>query len=526
MVVKKPLFWIVFLVLITSIVFIPALKMKFWWVDDGSTIMMTQKIINSVVHLNLSNLNIIFNEPGGRFRVMYWFFQTFVYLIGGTNPTIYFFIHYLIILLSAFLIFRIVIRLTKSNLAAFVSSILFVLSPINTENLYRLGPQEPILCLFLIVSIYFLLERKTFLSILFLLFTALTKENGFFLWIPVFCLYVAKRVFFKKRDLVLEKYCLWGLIFSIPFILNTFLRHSGYSDFYSFNVNQMIANFVTYVRIVNEEFSPLFILFFATYLIRLIVYFRNKKFKKFRLGLLNQGMFIILFLVFIAVQSPWEFVLNRYTMPATVGLVIFMGLEIAGIKDMLKIHKVRWVPWLAATFMIYLFTFICMNMMHVYLAGQLSVHQTSFIQSLYKDLAMEVPPNGIVLLNFLKGDSTMELVAETKMQLGLFYHRPDIQVSYLSLDNLPKEDFIIVGTPQIHEEYPLQVIEKNIGIYRKGESLVQGDRFLVLTTPMGLFKQVVKKSYQLIIQRQPLTGEGIFTFYVSQDYWYKYYVGK
>jgi hypothetical protein len=522
----KPFFWAALLFLVTSVIFIPALKMKFWWVDDGWTITMARKIIDSVTHFNFEGLKIIIDESGGRFRVVYWIFQTFVYLVSGNNPTLHFLVHYLVILLSAYLIFRIVLLITKSNLSGFVSSIIYVLSPINTENLYRLGPQEPILCLFLIASIYFLFRRKIFLSILFLLFTALTKENGFILWIPIFFLYVGKRVLFKRRDLDLEKYCIWGFMFSIPLILNTFLRHGGYSGFYTFNINQIISNFGSYIRLVNEALSPLFVLFVTTYSARVVIYFRNNNFKKYRLGLLLQAMFLILFLSFIAVQSPWEFVLYRYIMPASVGLVIFMGLEIAGIREMFLIKKIRLTPWLVAIFTVYFFTFIWMNMIHIYLSGELSAHQTSFIQSLYKDLANEVPPNGVVLLNFLKGDSTTELVAQTGMQLGLFYQRPDIQVSYLSLDNLPKEDFIIVGTPQIRAEYPREVVEKSIGKYRKDESLIQEDKFLVLTTPMGLFKQVTKKTYQFIIHKKPLTGDGIFTYYVSRDYWYKYYVGK
>jgi hypothetical protein len=521
---EKPAFWLILLVLITSVVFFPALKMEFWWVDDGYTIMMARKIIDSVIHFNFDGLDIVFNESGGRFRILYWFFQTLVYLFAGLNPTLYFFVHYLVILLSVFLIFKIVFGLTKSNLSAFVASILYVLSPINTENLYRLGPQEPIMCLFLTTSVYFLVERKMFLSIFFLLLTTLIKENGFILWIPIFFLYITRWGFFKKRDLLLEKYCFWGVIFSVPFILNTFLRHGGYSGYYTFNVNQIIANFGSYILSIKSGFSPFLTIFLATYIFRVVIYLRNQKYKKLRQGLLTQAMFIVLFLVFLAVQLPWEFVLDRYLMPATVGLVIFMGLEIAGIKEMLLMRKVSKVSWFAGAFVTFLFIFICVNMVHVYNYGGGFAHQTRFIQSLYKDLAKTVPPNGIVLLNFLKGDSTMELVAQTGIQLGLFYNRPDIRVEYLSLDNLPKENFIIVGTPQIREEYTRDTVEKSIGNYRKDDGAIQEGRFLVLTTATELFKQSIKKIYKLVNEKRPLTSDGIFTYYVPRDRWYKYYV--
>ena len=521
-IIKKPVFWVILLILVTSIVFIPALKMKFWWVDDGWNIMMAQKIINSIVHVDLGGLSIIFDESNGRFRVMYWIYQTFEYLIGGTNPTLHFFVHYLVILFSAFIIFRIVILITKSNLSAFASSVLFILSRINTENLYRLGPQEPILCLFLILSIYFLVKSKLFLSILFLLLSILTKENGFVLWIPVFCFYLGKRILFKKRDLTLEKYCLWGFIFSIPFVLNTFLRNGGYSSNYILNVNQIASNFGSHILSIKTGFSPFFTIFSATYLIRLIISFRNLRYKKLRLGLIYQGMFMLLFLLFVAVQSPWVFVLDRYLMPATVGLVIFIGLEISGIREMLLMQKVRRVSLLAGIFVAFLFIFITLNTIQIYNYGEGFVHNTRFIQSLYSNLANEVPQNGKVLLNFLKGDSTIELVTQTGMQLNLLYHRPDIQVSYLSLDNLPKGSFIIIGTPQIREEYPRDMVEKSIGNFRKDESLVQKDKFLVVTTPVELFKQVAKKVFQLVIYKKPLSSDGIFTFATPRDYWYRY----
>jgi hypothetical protein len=241
---------------------------------------------------------------------------------------------------------------------------------------------------------------------------------------------------------------------------------------------------------------------------------------------LKQGVFVILFLIFVVVQSPWIFVLDRYLMPATIGIVIFIGLEIAGIRDMLLIQKNRWTPWLAITFSAFLLIFIIVNTIQIYNYGEGYVHQTRFIQYLYSDLAKSVPPNGIVLMNFLKGDSTAELVSETGIHLDLLYHRPDIQVGYLNLDNLPKGDFIIVGTFQIRAEYPRQAVEESIGKYRKDESLVLEDRYFVLTTPIELFKQVIKKLYKLVVLKMPFTSDGIYTFANPRDIWSRYYVGK
>jgi hypothetical protein len=136
-------------------------------------------------------------------------------------------------------------------------------------------------------------------------------------------------------------------------------------------------------------------------------------------------------------------------------------------------------------------------------------------------LAKEVPLNGVVLLNFLVGDSTSELVVQTDMQLDLVYKRPDINVGYLDINNLPKNNFMIVGTPTTREEYPLQLVEKSIGEHRKDESLILTDKYVVLTNTNEIFKQIVKK-----ILRNQLNWDGIYAYSIQRDYWYKYYVEK
>lgn len=525
-VIKNQYFWLTLTTLTTSIIFVPALNAVFWWVDDGYNFSISQKIFNSIIGLNFGDLGLIFNEQGGRFRLVYWFFQTLTYLIGGKNPTIYFFIHYLVILLSAYLIYWIVRNICKSNLGAFAASILFILSPINTENLYRLGPQEPLMCLFLLASLYYLFKNKLSLSVLFLLLTTLTKENGFVVWIPVFCLYLGNRIFFKKRNLNLEKYCIWGFVFTIPIVLNIILRQGGYSSNYIFDVGQVVLNFKSYLISINESFSPLFAILLGTHLFRLVLSFRNTGFKKYQTSLLVQGMYLILFLVFLIVQSPWVFVLNRYLMPATVGLVIFMGLELSGIVEILNSINIRYKLLWGTFFSIYFVTFIVVNMLQVYMFGERFAHQTRFVQSFYEKLATTVPPNGTILLNFVRGDSTIEYVNETKTQINLLYERPDVKVGYLDIQQLSNSAFTIVGTNLVDEGYAPQLIEKTMTTYQKYESPIIEKKVPVFTTTINLFKQVTIKTIGLILHKKPYTYDGIVAFVVSRDYWYAYSYAK
>jgi len=141
-------------------------------------------------------------------------------------------------------------------------------------------------------------------------------------------------------------------------------------------------------------------------------------------------------------------------------------------------------------------------------------------------LAVSVPKGGTVLYNFRQEEQTQEPVIETGIHLGLFYNRPDITVSYLDLKHLPNSRFFIVGTSIIPEQYQRGLIEASIINYKSEENRVQENKFLVLTTPFNLVKQISKKLVQFVVYRKPVTSEGIYTYYISKDYWYKYDVKK
>ena len=164
------------------------------------------------------------------------------------------------------------------------------------------------------------------------------------------------------------------------------------------------------------------------------------------------------------------------------------------------------------------------NAIRIYRQGERVAFSTNFIQELFLYLSKSVPKDGVVLYNFLKGDSTQELIVGTDMHLDLFYNRSDIRVSYLDLKSLSNNQYVIVGTPMIREQYPKELIEKSIKNYKKEESIVYEKKFLIVTTPFNLIKQTIKKVMQFVVYRKPITSDGIYTYYISRDYWYKYYV--
>jgi len=521
---KSYLLWWLLLIAITAFLFVPALNIKFWWIDDGRSISVAQKLISSIASLNFQDLSFVLFEQGGRFRIIYWTYQTLAYVLGGTNPQIHFIIHFLIILVTSIYIFEIVRNISKFNLAAFFAGALYILTPVNTENLYRLGPVEPILALFVVASLYYLIRSRMRLAVLFLFLTIFAKETGFVVWLPILGAYFLKRIIYKVRDLNFEKYCFWGFIFYSLVLINTIFRRSGYSTNYVLNPERMISNFGNYIDIITKGFAPLLGLFILTAIFRFFYLVRLKKIKKDGPDFIKEAIFFILPLLFLVVLSPWEFVLDRYLMPATAGLVIFLGIELAKVSRFISTYHLNIRRMAGLMLISYLIVVVGGNAIRIYRQGERVAFSTNLIQELFFYLSKSVPKDGVVLYNFLKGDSTWELVVETDIHLDLFYNRPDIEVSYLDLKNLSEEQYMIVGTPMIREQYSRELVEKSINNYQKEEDVVYEKKFLIVTTPFNLVKQAIKKVAQFVVYRKPITPDGIYTYYISRDYWYKYRV--
>lgn len=514
---RKRLYIITFIT-IAVIILIPALSAKFWWVDDGYSLSTAQQI------LSLKNFHAVF--AGGRFFIFYWIYQTFEYLLGGYNTAIHFLIHDFIIFATAVLISLTVRKISKSEFSAFFAGVIYLLASVNTENLFRLGPQEALLSFFLAASIYLLLSRKTTLSIVFLVLSIFTKETGFVLWIPFYLLYLTTKTFLGKKRPDLLKYSAYGLIFSIPIIANTFLRRAGYSGNYVFNLSQMMANFLGYIKIISSAFFPFFYLFIASFLFRILTSLKSKTFKRVYSSISESGVFLFLFLEFVAILSPWKYVLGRYLMPATVALCVFMGIELTALWKRAVKFKVSLNKPLMTAFVSYLVFFTVVNTYKIYVFGEKYADTTVFIQSIFKDIADTIPRNGTVLYNFQDDGSTKEYVDETAIQLDLLYNRPDIKVGYLDASRIPTQDEVIVGASIVPEAYSREGLVKRFSGLKEVDSVRPEKTYVMLTNPEKILGQLFKKSYLLILKRVDFTKDGIVANYVARDFWYKLYLSK
>lgn len=510
------------LLLVAFIIFLPASNIKFSWVDDGWDIQMAQQFIVYAKNLDFANFfGQFFETTNGRFRPVYWIWLIISYLIGGNNPAIHYVLRFVIIFGTSLFIYKIVFLLTKSKFASLFPAVYYLVSPINIENWYRLGPQEPLIGFFSTISVYYLIKEKNkWLPIIYFVLAFFSKESACALLIPVAFIYFSKRIFIKKADKVMEKYLIVGFVLLFLLILITTITRSGYSQNYVYNFVDILRRFLIYLKISIKSFEPFLGILIISFLLRMLFLVKKFNLKKIDEILLWQTFFGIWLLSFFIIQAPWVYVLTRYMLPATIGLFIFMGIEIFQIQKILR--KTNYYSVLAIIFNIFLVLFFTLNLFNAFNYGRKSVYGTSQVQRMTSLIAESVPLNGKVYLNFLKGDGTVELVIETKMHLELFYNRPDISVNYFDINNLPlKPYYLISGTPA-----PLGFEEETIERVLNTKPLkeIKSEEIIPLfATPSNMMKQILEKGMRFLVNREKFDFSSFYTPIYLKDYWRIYY---
>ena len=135
---------------VVALLYLPARHIEFSWYDDGYAYYSAATILADLKSANLAHLWEFLREYNVRFRPVYWFWQTSNYVLSGYNPPLHYFWHFVLILTVGFLLYQ----ASRSVFAV----ILLLLSPVNTANWYRLGPQEPLIAVLILTS--FLVWQK------------------------------------------------------------------------------------------------------------------------------------------------------------------------------------------------------------------------------------------------------------------------------------------------------------------------------------------------------------------------------
>jgi hypothetical protein len=491
-------------------------NLRIYWmlVDDGGNIVFSRTLFEKISSLNIMGFASQLLESVGRFRPVYWLYQMTVWIIGRNSYQFQHFAHMLVIGLTVLFIYLIIRELTKSKIVSFFGALTYLLIPINSENIFRLGPQEPLMVLFLSVLFYLIVKnKKVFLACIILFLAVFTKETSVALLPVLFFHY-----FYGKNNKLINNrkqgfYLLITICVSaILIILIIFLIRNGYSTNYYFDLHMLIGNLVVYLKDLSKNTLFIFPVFFVIFCLRIIcnlfkkqnIFFTKLDFFEFLFGL---G-----FICFLFIQLPWKYALTRYLMPAIFFLIIFLCLEIY--QDLILLSNVKLINNHRLVFipLIVIGVYVCLVW-----GFQLVFNETSSIsyEATFKQMA-SYPKNTILLMNLPRGEGTIELVYETQIELSEFWNRDDLKVDYLDLHNLPSNNFVIVDFGQ-------SLNDKSNPLYKNKLTVIENtSKALIITTPWELVKQSTKKLFNLLIYKKQFTSDGLYTYYYYRSNWYFY----
>jgi len=489
--------YIILLFAISLIVFVPTFNIKFSWIDDGWDILVADKIVETNI---------------GRFRPVYWLWQTVVYIIGESYSSIHYLLHYVLIFSVVFLVYKIIYFFTKSNMSSFVGALILLIFPLNAENWIRLGPAEPIMIFFVLISFYiFFTKGDIKKSVFFIVLALLTKETVIAI-LPAFILYYFLLLFTKKKVKNTFSYVMGILMLCSVSVLISMLNKKGYSNSYVFNILTAKYNFELYLRFIIQAF-PAIILFIGTLLIRNIRPIVNFKFNKIKEFEISKFLFLMLALSFILIQSPWAWVLNRYLLPAVAMGSIFIGLEFYSLNKKLRI---------LVLIIISLFAINAIVKINEQTVRQR--HSTNNIYLMIKRVSEVTPKDGKVYFNFKDNDGTMEPLFESDLHLKLFFNRQDIKVDFIeNLDSRESNYIVLSGTPLGSFKYTDDKDLVNDEKLKNFETFNNESKFIVFSNYETIMKQISKKIFRSVYRREKIDSSGIYTNYLLKDSWSLYY---
>lgn len=446
-----------------------------------------------------------------------------VWLIGGNSYQFQHLAHMLVIGITVFFIYLIIKELTKSKLISFLGALAYLLSPINMENVFRLGPQEPLLVMFLSILFYLIIKNnKIFLPCLILILAIFTKETSIVL-LPILFLYYllgkgSKFIKNKKQSLCL---LIVVCVSSLALILIAFLKRGDYSTNYYFNIPMLVENLIIFLKEICRNTLLFFPLIPVVYLVRTgVILIKKRSVFNTKLDLF-EFLFFVGFICFLSIQLPWKFALIRYLMPTSFFLILFSFIEI--FQDIVLLSSIKIIKKHKQVSFIFLIgTVIYVCLVYLIWGWQLISRENSFV-SYYKAFSkMAVSPsNTTILMNMPEGDGTIELVTEVRTQLSEFWHREDIKVEYLDLQNLPKNNYTIVSSDQLPKKYSQEEINN---LFKTPPFVIMNTtRGLVITTPLEIIKQSTKKIFNLLIYKERFTSDGLYTYYYNYNNWYFYH---
>jgi len=442
---------------------VPQLKVPWMLIDDGESLRVAQEIDKKVKAGNFSGLFWVEKE-NGRLRPFYWVYHFFTFKLFRFNAFFHHLAHLLVYLLIAFLIYKILLSLFGQALTSMLGVVFFLFFPPAFENFYRLGTAEPVLTLYLLLLLYFLIKKRLFLTIFFLALLYFTKETAIVL-LPASIIFYVLSFFLNEELQEVKAWRRFFLAFLFANLILAFTQRliiaklgiSGfYSAYYSFSLPAVFRRFLAYVKIIFAAYH----LFLLIGTVSFLTTFTSQFFlrKKMNFTLFWQTCFLCLFFLFLAAQAPWAFVMGRYLPPALIGLVPSLAVGNARLIKFLLLKKGVLAKGLLFCFIFLFFYFVFLNTKKV-MAMYTMVFKTETQNSqAVAFLAKNAPLRTRIFYNF--SDGAIEYLYEMPLHFRFFHQRDDIQTDFFLLEKpfvFKKGDFLVSWKPVV-ERYPLEKI--------------------------------------------------------------------
>ena len=336
--------------IIVLLVMLPRLiSAQFGFFDDTETILTSRRIING-------NWSPGEESGGGRFRPIYWLYYATLYRLAGENPLCFFIGNAILLIISIYLLFRLVDLLTGNITQAWIAAALFFSSGSIIENVYTLSKPELLQVTFLLMSVLSVVlsvnddrpNRRIgwkVISILSIVLACLTKETALILfpisvlwfilaWLRIKLVSSGRDCLYQIAKAFLVSSCIGSLAYLImrSFYLPFGLVSMGYSSQYNFDISYILTISRIWLDLLLWDFLYIVPLSIPALLILL------RKSRTTSYSMIFPAL--IWMFIWVAIYIPWQFTQVYYLLPFALGASVLTSVlvqinleEIRGISS-------------------------------------------------------------------------------------------------------------------------------------------------------------------------------------------------
>jgi len=437
-----------------ALVYFPSLDLNYSLLDDGLTVLISKQIWSYLFSLEFRPLvNSLLEPDAGRVRPVYWIIQAIVNLGGMYNPSLVHAIRIGILVISNYFMYIFLKKLKVDKVWILLGIFIYNFDSLIFENYYRLGPSEPFMALFILITLYLVFYSSrnlgnTVLTIILCGLGALTKETYFLLFVPLLCTLVINFKFNLLRRLQKIRVLL-ASISLIVFGAVTFLIKGSYNTIgtytsqYEVTFERLLSSLLAYKNQLLMYHSPF--IYLALFYLCFVIY---KLFKKRSLKVdFNTLILLVCWLGALSqlfILLPWKFALGRYLIIVNLFLVFVYAVTLQNVFGMFISYLRKYVSSfkikpesLKVVFVIFLTPlFLVRNIFPIANFQLWQKTDSEFTADLLYSLSTRIPKNETVLVNYEKGDSNIEIFLETKWHMDLFFNRTDLNFDYLDQNNI------------------------------------------------------------------------------------------